>query len=108
MTEDNARERLDLDVLERRLLVLGEVEDLCLGILDLLLAQAEGGRRIIVKLLRQGPNRLIPPRLDIPQNLLDGRPNLRIIRSPIRLAARGLKMPRQDLPLTRLPNSSRT
>ncbi len=84
--EHDARKRLDLEVVERRLLLLGEIADLRLGeadvvevaladfrdgALDFLLAQPEILRRPLVEFLRQLPDRLVAALLDGGQDRLD-------------------------------------
>ena len=78
---------LDLEVLERVLLLLRKVAHLRLGeadvvevaladlrdgALDLLLAQAEILRRPVVEFLRQVAHRRVAPRLDVGEDRLDG------------------------------------
>ena len=91
VAENDARQRLDFEVVHRRFLLLREVAHLRLGefdvveialghlrdrALDLLRIQPEVFRRPIVEFLRQIAHRVVAARLDVGEDVLDGRAHL--------------------------------
>ncbi len=98
VAEHDAWQRLDLDVLERRALLLGEVPDLRLGELDvldrpagklgeavpdLLVRQPVVGAVPAVELDREIAHRRVAARLDVGERLLDDRAGLRVVRGDL-------------------------
>src|SRR5262249_40081133 len=95
MAKDDAGQRLDLEVLQGRALLLREVAHLRLGeldvvkiafgdlryrALDLLRRELERCGRPLVVCFRQFASRSITPGFDISKNLLDGLAHLRVGR----------------------------
>ena len=95
VAEDDARQRLHLEIAQGLALLLREVAhlglreldvvevalgDLADGPLDLAVAELEGGRRPLVELLRQRAHGGIAAGLDLGQDLLDRLPHLGVGR----------------------------
>ena len=96
--EDDTRKRFDLDVLQRRLLVLGEVAYLVLGKadvleiagcdlrdsgLDLVLRKAKCLRRPVVEFPGEVAHGRIAPGIDVGENALDDLTHLGVVFRPL-------------------------